>query len=114
MSFYVDDGLTGANSVLEAVTFQKELQELFTQGRLLLCKWRSNKSAALRHLPSHLIDQHPCQDFPVAAKFTKVLKVEMSTDLDFFHLTTSSLPYAPVLTKRVLLSDNVRVFDVLR
>ena len=30
-SFYVDDGLTGAESVEEAVTLQKQLQELLTE-----------------------------------------------------------------------------------
>ena len=37
-SFYVDDGLTGADSVSEAVTLQKELQQLFDKGGFLLRK----------------------------------------------------------------------------
>lgn len=35
-SFYVDDGLTGADSVSEALAFRVELQELFARGQLLL------------------------------------------------------------------------------
>jgi len=41
-SFYVDDGLVGADSVTEAIILQKQLQELFSCGKLLLRKWNSN------------------------------------------------------------------------
>ena len=57
-SFYVDDGLTGSSSVLEAVSLQAKLHELFNKARFLLRKWKSNEPAALRHLPSHLVDQN--------------------------------------------------------
>ena len=39
-SFYVDDGLTGADSHQEAVELQKQLQELFAKAGFLLRKWR--------------------------------------------------------------------------
>ena len=35
-SFYVDDGLTGANSAEEAIILQRQLQELFSRGGFLL------------------------------------------------------------------------------
>ncbi len=35
-SFYVDDGLTGADSIEEAITLQRQLQELFGRGGFLL------------------------------------------------------------------------------
>ena len=37
--FYVDDGLTGADSIEEAVDLQKQLQGLFERGDFLLRKW---------------------------------------------------------------------------
>ena len=37
-SFYVQDGLVGADSIEEAVILRNEMQELFAHGRFLLCK----------------------------------------------------------------------------
>ena len=41
-AFYVDDGLTGADSTEEAIELQRQLQYLFSHGGFLLCKWNSN------------------------------------------------------------------------
>ena len=76
-SFYVDDGLTGASSVSEAVSLHRpELQELFEKAGFRLRKRKSNEPAALQHLPSHLVDQNSSQQLPVDSEFTKVLGVE--------------------------------------
>ena len=53
-SFYVDDGLTGADSVQEAVELQKELQKMFERGGFTLRKWNSSKPAALQYTPDNL------------------------------------------------------------
>ena len=53
-SFYVDDGLTGADSVQEAIELQRQLQELFSKGGLLLRKWNSSDLLVLQHLPPDL------------------------------------------------------------
>ncbi len=49
-SFYVDDGLTRADSIPEALALRVELQELFARGQFLLRKWRSNSLEVLNHL----------------------------------------------------------------
>lgn len=41
-SFYVNDGLTGANSTEAAIELQKQLQDLFSQGVFVLHKWNSS------------------------------------------------------------------------
>ena len=51
-SFYVDDGLTGGNSIEEAVRLRKELQELFVLGGLVLHKWKISEPAVTEHIPS--------------------------------------------------------------
>ena len=48
-SFYVDDGLTGADSTKEVIELQKQLQDLFSQGGFLLHKWNSTDPAVLQH-----------------------------------------------------------------
>ena len=45
-SFYVDDCLTGAESISEATELQKQLQELFSKGGFLLRKWCSSNPAS--------------------------------------------------------------------
>ena len=37
-SFYVDDGLTGADSIQDAIELQRQLQDLFAKGGFLLRK----------------------------------------------------------------------------
>ena len=42
-SFYVDDCLTGADTVQDAIELQEQLQELFHKGGFLLRKWNTSK-----------------------------------------------------------------------
>ena len=41
--FYVDDGLTGADSIQDAIELRNQLQELFMKGGFLLRKWNSSE-----------------------------------------------------------------------
>ena len=53
-SFNIDDGLTGAESVEEAIELQGQLQDLFSRGGVLLRKWNSSKPTVLQHIPHGL------------------------------------------------------------
>ena len=57
-SFYVDDGLAGADTIEEAIDLQRQLLDLFTRGGFLLRKWNSNKPSALQHVSSELKESH--------------------------------------------------------
>ncbi len=46
-SFYVDDGLTGADSVDEAVELYHQLRGLFVKGSFLLRKWNTSELEVL-------------------------------------------------------------------
>ena len=75
-SFYMDDGLTGADPVSEAITtLQKELQQLFDKGGFLLRKWISNEPEALCHFLEHLVKQATTSELPVSSEFTKMLGI---------------------------------------
>ena len=41
--FYVDNGLTGADSIHEAIHLRRELHDLFDQGGFKLQKWKSSE-----------------------------------------------------------------------
>ena len=56
-SFYVDDGLTGADSKDGAIQLQRELQTLFGSGGFLLRKWNSSEHDVFEQIPPELHDQ---------------------------------------------------------
>ena len=60
-SFYVDDGLCGANTLEEATELHKQLQALFAKGGFLLRKWQSSDPAVLQQIPAQLLDSQPSQ-----------------------------------------------------
>ena len=51
-SFYVDDGLTRADTVQGAIRLQREFQSLFSHAGFLLWKWNTSDSMVLQHIPS--------------------------------------------------------------
>ena len=65
-SFYVDDGLTGADSIESAIRLQKELQSLFSCAGFLLRKWNSSEATVLEQIPTELKDLHSTQEISVA------------------------------------------------
>ena len=72
-SFYMDDGLTGADSVEEAVELQKQLQIMFERGGFTLRKWNSSNPAALQHVPDDLKELQSLCTLPEATEYTKPL-----------------------------------------
>ena len=112
-SFYVDDGLTGADSVPEAIEVQKQLQNLFSRGGFLLRKWNASDPTVLQHLPPDLKESQTMQLMPDPDQYTKTLGVEWNATHDHFRLTIADLPSTANLTKRALVSDIAKTFDVL-
>ena len=112
-SFYVDDGLTGADSVEESIRLQKQLQNLFSKGGFLLRKWNSSEISVLQHIPAELRDSQSFHNVPDTEEYTKTLGVEWNSTSDYFRLTVAKLPSTRDLTKRLLVSDVAKTFDVL-
>jgi len=112
-SFYVDDGLTGADTVQGAVRLQRELQSLFSRAGFLLRKWNTSDSTVLQHIPSELRDTCAVQEINEADVYTKTLGMEWSAHGDYFRLTVGTMPHFDVLTKSKLVSDIAKTYDVL-
>lgn len=111
-SFYVDDGLIGADSIDEAIDLQKQLQDLFLKGGFLLRKWNSSESAVLKHLPLELIDAQAMHLMPDSSEYTKTLGIKWNASLDHFRLTVTKLSPLKNITKRVLVSDIVKILQL--
>ncbi len=112
-SFYVDDGLTGADSLDEATKLQEQLQEFFAQGWFLLRKWKSNEAAILQRLPATLLGSQTSHAILDSDDFAKALGIEWSTSLDSFRLTVAEFPLLEIVTKCALVSDIAKSYDVL-
>ena len=112
-SFYVDDCLTGANTIDEAIELQRQLHDLFAKGGFLLRKWTSSDSTVMEHIPLELRDSQPLQVLPSDDDYTKTLGVEWNANKDHFRLTIAEPPPREKLTKRGLTSDIAKTFDIL-
>lgn len=112
-SFYVDDCLTGADSVAEAVSLHTQLHTLFSKGDFLLRKSNSCSPEVIEHIPVHLREAQPVQSLPSPDHYTKTLGVEWNSTMDHFRLTIANLPPLKNITKRDLVSDVAKTFDVL-
>ena len=110
--FYVDDGLTGADSVEEAIALQHQLQEMFQKGGFLLRKWSSSCPQVIENLPPELkgMTSLTISDVDV---YTKTLGIEWSAVADCFRLTMAELPPPVNVTERFLVSDVAKTFDIL-
>ena len=106
-TYHYNDGLTGADSIQDAIELQKQLHEFFTKGGFLLRKWNSSEPAVLDHIPADFKAFNPNQQLPDPDQYTKTLGIELNARQDHFHLTVTNI------TKRALVSDIPKTYDIL-
>ena len=80
--FYVDDILTGAGTIEDAVMLRCELCELLEKGCMLLRKWRSNSQTVLETIPNSLKEPTDTTDLLHRSDNPKALGVHWSTEKD--------------------------------
>ena len=111
-NFYVDDCLTGADSIEGAIFLHDELCDLFKRGGFLLRKWNSSESAVLQSINPDLRDSTKVLIVSGSEEYTKALGLEWNTAGDHFRLTITNLPSPAIVTKRILISNIAKIFDV--
>ena len=67
----------------------------------------------LEHIPPDLKDAPAIQSFPEPEEYTKTLGIEWNSSMDHFRLTIAKLPPLDNITKRMLVSDVAKTFDIL-
>ena len=113
-SFYVDDCLTGSDSVEEGIELQHQLQELFSEADFLLRKWNSSNPSILQAIPPELRDTHTSLTISNSEEvYTKTLGVQWHSVLDHFRLSVANRSPIEDLTKCALVSDIAKTYDVL-
>ena len=114
-SFYVDDCLAGAESTEEAVQLQQQLRSLLLKGGFDLRKWRSSSSEVMQSIPTDLHELIPVKEFLEEATIDspKALGVHWDSSRDVLQVSIGTLSPLKQCTKRSVISDIAKTFDVL-
>lgn len=88
--FYVDDTLTGADSIKSAITLQRQLQD---RGGFLLRKWKSNESLVLKAISPELQESKEVHSIS-GSEHMKTLGLEWNT-IRSTSLLRSCYPLSP-------------------
>lgn len=110
-NIYVDDVVTGCDSLEDALEAKSQLIQLFSLGHFQLRKWASNEPALLSDLTpeERLLDQKTFSDDKHQTLKVLGLKWDPATDVFLFDVQSS----ARLCTKRVILSELAKIFDPL-
>ncbi|XP_072398120.1 uncharacterized protein [Diabrotica undecimpunctata] len=109
--FYVDDLLTGSDSLEDLILNCKQVSEILSKGCFPLRKWTSNNSSFLKSIQeSILLDT----SFLFGAnENTKTLGLQWCPSLDSLSYSIDSNVTPKIITKRSILSGIAQIFDPL-
>ena len=111
--FYIDDCLSGADDQQSALSLQRQLTNLFSRGGFILRKWNSSDPSVLEEIPEELRDPNCIQTISEVNEYTKTLGIEWNVSTDEFRLTITEFLPNTTMTKRGIVSDVAKVYDVL-
>ena len=86
---------------------------MFDKEGFLLRKWTANEPSVLQHIDPDLQDAWCAISISDPESYMKTLGIEWNSSNDHFRLTVADLPQVNGLTKRALVSDIAKTFDVL-
>lgn len=110
--FYMDDFISGAKSIDEAIELQGETQALMAEGGLELRKWCSNKAEVLRNIPAESLGGESTLHFDNQQRI-KTLGVGWETGPDQFCIEIQSAVEPERITKRNIFSAIAKLYDPL-
>ena len=111
--FYVDDILSGANSVNDVISLQKELTAMLNAGGMHLRKWCSNCPELLKNIPQCDLELVPTNDDNSANSTIKTLGIIWNPSTDNLSFKIHKKLNLPPFTKRKVISDIASLFDPL-
>lgn len=109
---YVDDVMTGANSLEEAKEIQQQLISLLRSGGFELHKWCSNHSDLLQDIPIERREMKNILEFS-SDDTIKTLGLLFQPESDCFMFKIELEEGSRMVSKRTILSDIARIFDPL-
>ena len=112
-SFYVDDVLTGSQTVEQAVHLRQELNLLLGKGLMTLRKWRASHPELLNSIPTELQESALLDIKASHNSHAKTLGLHWDTEQDSFYISIPDISSSSVATKRTVTSMVARIFDVM-
>ncbi|XP_053682304.1 uncharacterized protein LOC128732893 [Sabethes cyaneus] len=110
--FYVDDCLTGANSVEEAITKRRQITALMQKGCFKIRKWASNNRTVMADIPAAERALERVHYFDPESTL-KTLGVRWQVVEDLFTFNVDVDPTQTCFIKRAVLSTIAKIFDPL-
>ncbi|XP_063243611.1 uncharacterized protein LOC134542933 [Bacillus rossius redtenbacheri] len=109
---YVDDVVTGSDTLESALAIQKDLRALLAKGGFKLRKFMSNHTALIDWLPPEDVDMPQSFDLdPESQVVVKVLGLQWNPVSDTFSYVIRG--HSSLVTKRSILANVARIFDPL-
>ncbi|XP_054721417.1 uncharacterized protein LOC129231194 [Uloborus diversus] len=106
--FYVDDLMTGAESVEEVIQLQQEIIEMLKRGGFEIKKWSSNEELVLENIPP----ESRATSLPLEIRDdVKTLGVLWNPATDTFSFRWNLPPVSKFCSKRIVLSFISTIFD---
>ncbi|XP_062711704.1 uncharacterized protein LOC134289611 [Aedes albopictus] len=108
--FYVDDMMTGVDSVEDGVKLCSDKQQLLKGGGFNLRKWSSNCRAVLEEIPAELKDDRNSFELDDSSATIKTLGLVWDPRIDVFRFKVPEWT-SSVICKRSVVSDLAKIFD---
>lgn len=109
---YVDDVISGADSITEAYELHSQLCNLLAEGKFNLRKWTTNSKELLERIPVECRENSNIFELD-QPNTVKALGLEWNTVDDCFSFKINFDNTKIVVTKRSLLSDAAKLYDPL-
>ncbi|GFY06941.1 pro-Pol polyprotein [Trichonephila clavipes] len=110
--FYVDDLMSGDNSLSEALELQNQLTQMLSSAGLVLRKWASNCNELLNSIDSDMRLSNASLNI-YKDDTVKTLGILWHPASDVFYFKITPLSFEGPLTKTTLLSTIANTFDTL-
>ncbi|KAJ0169553.1 hypothetical protein K1T71_014738 [Dendrolimus kikuchii] len=112
--FYMDDLLTGCDTVEQGITIYNEMNELLQKGGFKLQKWSSNSKQLLDRIQENRDRIGMNEELKLKVDdIMKLLGLTWNRMMDTFQYTVLLPQGQEPVTKRIILSDVARLFDPL-
>ncbi|XP_033212502.1 uncharacterized protein LOC117170088 [Belonocnema kinseyi] len=109
---YVDDVLSGADNLEDAIKLHNKLHGLFMAGALLLKKWNSSNHELMQRIPDDLHALSPDISWQ-SETLVSMLGLTLKPSTDCFIFQVEIRPIKDVITKRLVVSQSAQLFDPL-
>ncbi|KAF2883840.1 hypothetical protein ILUMI_22342 [Ignelater luminosus] len=109
--FYVNNLITGFNSVQDAVTYCQQVATILRSAQFNLRKWNSNNPNIIKHLQ---VEDEPFSTLTLGDKEgSKTLGIVWNSRLDIITYPIPKLLPSQTISKRNILSDISKIYDPL-